>query len=143
MNWYKTQIAQQKKKDGAGILFVHGDKILLGKRSENVSNPGTWSVPGGKISKNDKSFWETAMRETIEEIGAMPENFVRKRVIKNENSSGRQFITYVLEVDEDFTEFFTSNDEFDELGWFSLTDLPEPMHSKTLRVIEEYRSTHN
>jgi len=146
MNWYNTH-KKNKKKNAAGILFLCSGKILLGLRSQSVSNSGTWAVPGGKVSKMDANYWETASRETIEELGFMPNDYSKKSVLKNKNSSGRTFTTFVLEVSEDFIEQsqndFVKNDEFDEIQWFSLDDLPDNMHRKTLLVINKLRSTHD
>ena len=133
-------------KDGAGILFLNSNKILLGLRSEKVGNPGTWSVPGGKISKNDRGFWDAAARETVEELGFFPSNYSKKSVIRNKNKQGRRYVTFVLEVDDEFAESckdkFTRNNEFDEIEWFELDSLPVKLHPKTRLVIEKHRSIH-
>ncbi len=143
MNWYMKQKNNKKKKDAAGILFVCSGEILLGLRSQNVNNSGTWAVPGGKQSKSDEDFWATAQSETIEEIGCMPEDFALIRRIKNINKkSGRAFVTFVLEVTDEFKKSvvasFSANDEFTDLQWFSLYNLPDHMHEKTLKVVKRY-----
>jgi len=59
----------------AGILVpvvLEGDilKILLTRRSRQVSNyKGQISFPGGVVDPEDRSYEETALRETFEEIG--------------------------------------------------------------------------
>jgi 8-oxo-dGTP pyrophosphatase MutT (NUDIX family) len=43
--------------------------ILVEKRSHKVSQPGEICFPGGRHDKADVTFEETAIRETIEELG--------------------------------------------------------------------------
>lgn len=45
------------------------DYIILEKRAESIRQAGEISFPGGKRDKEDKSFMETAIRETKEELG--------------------------------------------------------------------------
>ena len=40
--------------EGSGVLFVAGESVLLLRRSEKVTEPGTWGVPGG-TRKSDKA----------------------------------------------------------------------------------------
>lgn len=142
MNWYKQQ---KKKNNGAGILFLNSGMVLLGLRNKNINNANTWSIPGGKISKKDKSFWDTARRECIEEVGFFPEFFKKNCVLSNKNDQGRIYITYVINVDDNFKDLlnsnFKKNDEFEKISWFDLYDLPKNIHPKTNLVIDKYRST--
>lgn len=44
--------------------------FLFEKRAANIRQGGELSFPGGEFDKKiDKTFWETAIRETIEELG--------------------------------------------------------------------------
>lgn len=49
-----------------GILVRNGEKCLLCKRNNEGSFPGMWSLPAGKIEKNEKSK-DAAIREFKEE----------------------------------------------------------------------------
>ncbi len=50
-------------------------KILFTERSHNVEHhKGQISFPGGVVDKRDKSFLETALRESYEEIGLLSED---------------------------------------------------------------------
>lgn|SRR5574343_56316 len=51
-------------KTSCGIIFLKGDKILLGK----VTNHSHWDLPKGGLQKNETDI-ECAIRETKEEIG--------------------------------------------------------------------------
>lgn len=52
------------------------DYIILEKRAEGIRQAGEISFPGGKKDKSDKNFLETAIRETVEELGIKRENIV-------------------------------------------------------------------
>lgn len=45
------------------------DYLILEKRAENIRQGGEISFPGGKKDKSDLDFKETAIRETVEELG--------------------------------------------------------------------------
>jgi 8-oxo-dGTP pyrophosphatase MutT (NUDIX family) len=82
-----TMRRRRKKKTGPGplrptpktsasvavILYDpgDGDEILLIRRAERRGDPwsGHISFPGGMVSPADRSFRDTAMRETAEEVG--------------------------------------------------------------------------
>lgn len=58
-------------------IFTKGGErhLLFTKRTENLRNhPGQISFPGGRHDKSDESLWETALRETEEEIGVKREH---------------------------------------------------------------------
>ena len=59
-------------KVGVGVLVRKGDKVALVKRSGSYGF-GTWSPPGGHVEFGESTF-ETARRETMEEIGTEIEN---------------------------------------------------------------------
>ncbi len=52
-------------------IVLHGDRVLLMKRSERVGDPwsGHISLPGGGYSPRDVDLQTTAIRETREELG--------------------------------------------------------------------------
>ncbi len=49
-----------------GIVVKHKDKCLLCKRNSKGSYPGMWSIPAGKLEKNEDTI-EGAKREFFEE----------------------------------------------------------------------------
>ena len=144
MNYYKEK--NNRKDNGAGILFISNGRILLGLRGKKIDYPNTWSVPGGNILRNDQSFWHAARRETQEEVGFFPSDFLNKSVLRNTNRSGREYVTFVVEIEKssmkELLRKFKPNDEFSELRSFKLTSLPNNIHSKTKLVLEKYRSSH-
>lgn len=50
------------------------DYIILEKRAESIRQAGEISFPGGKKDETDETFMDTAIRETVEELGVKPEN---------------------------------------------------------------------
>jgi len=65
------------KKSAVMILFMEKESsphVLLTLRTDKVStHKGQVSFPGGGYDSSDKSFLETALRETMEEVGIAPE----------------------------------------------------------------------
>jgi 8-oxo-dGTP pyrophosphatase MutT (NUDIX family) len=49
----------------------HGDQVLLIKRAERTGDPwsGQVAFPGGRVEAGDSTFADTAIRETVEEVG--------------------------------------------------------------------------
>ena len=67
------------------ILIYPSDKgvpsfVLIERTISSGVHSGQISLPGGKKEKNDKSFWDTSIRETNEEIGVNLSkiNFIKK-----------------------------------------------------------------
>ena len=63
-----------KKSAGVAVIFRSSsrqEEVLLIRRAEREGDPwsGQVAFPGGMVSASDKSFEETARRETAEEVG--------------------------------------------------------------------------
>ena len=56
-----------ENKRHVGVMVKCGDKILLCKRNSQGSNPGMWSIPGGKMEDNGETPQQGAKREFLEE----------------------------------------------------------------------------
>lgn len=56
-----------ENKRHVGVMVKCEDKILLCKRNSQGSNPGMWSIPGGKMEDNGETPQEGAKREFFEE----------------------------------------------------------------------------
>ena len=71
------------KKAGVLILLLHENdkedmRILFTKRSSNLStHSGEVSFPGGKWEEQDESLFDTAVRESYEEIGLKQNNMIK------------------------------------------------------------------
>jgi 8-oxo-dGTP pyrophosphatase MutT (NUDIX family) len=56
------------------VNHAHGINVLLTRRTDHLQHhPGQISFPGGRVEAGDASRVMTALRETEEEIGLMPE----------------------------------------------------------------------
>lgn len=58
------------------LFMKEGERhLLFTKRTDNLRHhPGQISFPGGRKDESDESLWETALRETEEEIGVKREH---------------------------------------------------------------------
>ena len=80
----------------AGFLFIDDqDKMLLLKRSKHFVFPNHWDMPGGS-SETGESPMKTAIRETKEEIGFLPD------VISIEEYHVNCYTVFVADVAEQF-----------------------------------------
>lgn len=117
---------------GAGFLFVaraavgaggSGWRVLLFLRSEDVMEPGTWGLPGGKLD-GDEDPLEAAEREVSEECGDLLSYELRGRVVfrEGERADGPAtfvYTTFIAEVSSDW-EPAQLNWENDAAEWFEL-----------------------
>ena len=129
----------------AGILFLTPDKQgLFLKRSEASSMPLTWCIPGG-TTEGDETAEQTAIRETIEEIGFMPSYLPKGAMTKHcvttmpiASSPGVplqpdaappeivEFTTFVQQVEATFEPRL--NPEHVGYSWAPIDDPPQPIH---------------
>jgi 8-oxo-dGTP diphosphatase len=86
---------------GAGILFVHKNRMLLMRRSDQVRNPHQWGIPGGGAESRE-SPWATAVRETAEEAGWRAYRLAEKAGDVREYNGPTGFTTFVVFVKEEF-----------------------------------------
>lgn len=112
---------------GSGILFTTGDRILLLKRSSSVEEPYTWGIPGGAVPQTREGdfmdFYESAKKETSEEIGSVPSHRVVDEYVYEEK--GFIYTTYIAKVSEEEADNLSPvfNWENDDYAWVSLDDL--------------------
>lgn len=97
----------------AGIMFltVSGDTLLL-KRGDDGDFPGRWCFPGGTMEA-DETAEQTAVRETEEEIGFVPEG--TRAVWTRRIADGVDFVTFLQRIPEPFVP--TLNDEHTAFMW--------------------------
>src|SRR3990167_5393995 len=113
--------------DGAG-------RLLMLKRSANARDEqGRWDVGGGKLEFGEE--WEQAVRREVrEEYGADPisiEHIHTYNTLRVHNGQPTHWLALLFAAEIDPTE--ARNNEprhIDEIGWFTLDALPEPLHSQ-------------
>lgn len=115
------------KNCGSGILFMCGsDLLLLKKTSKDV-----WDIPGGK-KKEDESYLEAAKRETIEEIGQLPEFKKIGHYVHETNNN--KFKIYYAKVPNKFKCKLSK--EHSDYEWFYHKNLPQNLHVKVAGAID-------
>lgn len=98
----------------AGILFITDDgQALLLKRGDGSDYPGAWCFPGG-TTEGGETPEETAERETIEELGFLPEG---KRILltRQISAEGVDYTTFIQRVKKPFVPKL--NGEHDAFMW--------------------------
>ena len=94
--------------------------VLLIRRSAKVSQPGTWSVPGGHVDPGE-SRWDAACRESEEEIGHAPEDWLMEDGVQEVHMAGQAYTTFIVPVPEPFLPVL--NDECDDWSWIPLSEV--------------------
>lgn len=140
---------------GAGILFFAADqtgttRVLLGRR---LFRPyaGYWSIPGGQMEAADAGdFRRTACRETFEEtVGIRKLKSIQHLLQCRVDQAPEHrihvpfcfdFRVYPVQLKQiPDRRLWPSRDiwlnEFAEWGWFSSTELPQPLHPGLRRAI--------
>ena len=141
-------------KEASGCLFFCPEDrtVLLALRSHYVEQPNTWGIPGGAIKtedsdENDNIFseeetqgyqhvhhdlsFESAKRETEEELGVFPASFnkVDQTIFQQ---GGFRYTTFVLAVTAKekaaFSKQIHLNWENTKSQWFSTTQMPINLH---------------
>jgi len=109
------------------IIDVHrdSDSILLIKRQERVGDPwsGQIAFPGGHKSPSDGTLFDTAIRETSEEVGIELHRHVALGVLPLVYSQTRMVLVapFVFQLNSDVA--VRMNDEVAETFWVSLQEL--------------------
>lgn len=97
------------KKSAVNIVLLdtlEATKFILIKRNSKLEyHSGQISLPGGSLDNSDKNLWETAKRETYEEIGVeiKDENYIRELsplYIPLSNFLVYPFVSYISFVPE-------------------------------------------
>lgn len=121
----------KRKKNGAGILYICPDKhsILLILRSDRVSYPNMWSIPGGTLEELEDSFY-AAKRECVEELGIFMSGELVESVIYNDKEL--RYETFIIELSEKqadkLSESISLNWESLDAKWFDIDQLPSNLH---------------
>jgi 8-oxo-dGTP diphosphatase len=135
-------------KDYIGVsvaFFCHDGQgnFLFHKRSQNCRDEqGSWDSGGGKLEFGE-TFEEGLMRELLEEYGctgtideALPPN----SYIREDESNKRHWVIlpYIVKVKRDDAKL-NEPESMTAIGWFKMSDLPEPLHSGVKSDIEMYK----
>lgn len=131
------RIATTKHKSGAGLIAVNNrtGKVLVGKRSQNVTNPSVWVFPGGKVES--KETHRNAARREFSEETWYPGTFQNlKRVwIQPKPFPYHMFIAAI-----DHFVPHPDQREFAEMMWVDFDDFVntfEPKHPKLQQMLDD------
>jgi 8-oxo-dGTP diphosphatase len=128
----------------AGIL-ARDDKILLGKRSADLTfYPNVWDIIGGH-SKENETPEQTLSRELREEIGVIPTSFVRIAMLHDPETGIHGDYEYNIYLVTDWTGSprNLAINEHSELRWVTIHEaltlnLAHPEYPNLFRNIEKY-----
>ena len=121
---------------GVNCAFICHDgqgNILMHKRSKNCRDEhGRWDCGAGSMEFGE-TFEETVHREVVEEYGAKPleiKFIATKNFLREHNGETTHWLCNLHFVQVDRTQVHIAEPhKVDELGWFTLDNLPEPLHS--------------
>ncbi len=110
---------------GCFVLSQKTGRLMLGLRSDNVQEPGTWGTWGGAIEEGSNPR-RTAFDELFEETGHNGK--IRLEPLSVFKSADGSFAYHnFLAIVEDEYEPWASH-ESDGFEWFNLGDWPQPAH---------------
>lgn len=112
-------------KTAAGVFFYSSstNRYLYLLRADNKSS--TWSIPGGKIEKNE-TLYDGIKRECIEEMRFFNSDLKLIPIQKFTNNTFT-YNTFFCEVKEEFIP--TLNNEHVGYAWVKEGLYPKPLHS--------------
>ena len=115
----------------AGVMiFNEKGELFLSKRSQQVKNEsGCWETPGGSVELQEK-LADAAKREVREEYGAEIE--IIKQFPAEDHiipADGQHWVatTFLARFKEGQASKIMEPDKCDEIGWFALDNLPQPL----------------
>lgn len=116
---------------------------IMAKRSQNARDEhGRWDTGGGKLELGDNII-DTLKKEIKEEYctDVLDYEILGFRdVHREQNGKPTHWVQLLFRVLVDPTAVKNGEPhKFDEIGWFRLDNLPEPLHSQQMPVIELFK----
>lgn len=114
-----------------GIIVKKDNEVLLCKRNNFGSLPGIWSIPAGKLNRNENPS-VGAKREFFEETNIKVDSkinlcgFINRKTRDGKINKGLMYV-FLYEVDEKiYPDLENAKDggEHTECGYFSVDNLP-------------------
>lgn len=99
------------------LIQIDGEwNIIFEKRSKDIAQGGEISLPGGAVDPEDNSYMDTAVRETVEELGCKKEDIeVIDRLSTLIIPSGMLIHTFVGILHTTIDQLTINKDEVDSL----------------------------
>ncbi len=119
----------------ACVFFCHDGQgnILMHKRSANCRDEqGAWDCGAGSMEFGE-TFEETVRRELMEEYNVVPielcQLYIRNTLRENYGSPTHWVhVIYAVRIDPSTAKIGEPH-KMDDIGWFPLDALPNPLHS--------------
>ena len=126
---------------GAGLLFFRPDdgKVLLVKRSPQISYPGWWAIAGGSVEPGEDEL-TGALREATEELGQLPAfDLAAVEPSWNAPRPWWSFVTFLGILKPGQVWAPTLNWENSEWGWFQPVPdgLPQPIMMGAINAVRD------
>ncbi len=124
-------------------LVLQGDRLLLVKRADKLSEGGKWGLVGGFVDR-DETIKQAVAREIMEETGYEVADITLFRIIDTPNrpNEDRQNIAFV-HLCAAGQRTGTPDWESTEVRWFPLSALPQERefafdHYSNIRLYQKY-----
>ncbi|MBI4363337.1 MAG: NUDIX domain-containing protein [Candidatus Doudnabacteria bacterium] len=127
------------------VYFCHDGKgrVLMARRTENSRDEhGRWDIGGGRIEFGD-TVENTLRKEIQEEYNAKVLDFEFlgfRDVHRSHNGEPTHWLAldYKVLIDPEGIKINEPH-KFDSLDWFTIDNLPQPVHSQFPEFLEKYR----
>lgn len=123
-NYYRQTGFYGKIGSGCIILAKDTGRILLPKRSAEVTEPHTWGTWGGAVDIGEDTKY-SAMREVYEETGYSGDVKLYPLCVYSKEDVFKYY-SYLAVVEHEFTPEL--NWETETANWFDVNNLPSPLH---------------
>lgn len=123
------------------MIFNEAGELFLSKRSQNTKNEkGHWETPGGGVDFGE-TLEDAARREIMEEYGAEIDIIEQwpagDHIIPDEHQHWVA-TTFLAKFKEGQEPKIMEPEKCDAIGWFKLTELPQPLSIITKIDLEHY-----
>lgn len=120
---WKKGLSKSEVKQVGVVAVMNGDKILMGKRSDN----GKWTNPGGHLEGKEKPK-DGALRELYEEAGLEHDNAEKMFSKKVTAPDGVKLVVHAFKVEHDGQKPTSKNDpdkEVKKWEWIDTKNMPD------------------
>ncbi|OGI57122.1 hypothetical protein A3B85_03260 [Candidatus Nomurabacteria bacterium RIFCSPHIGHO2_02_FULL_37_13] len=131
---------------GIAVVYLYHDgkgNVLLAKRSNNARDEqGRWDISGGGVEFGDTI--ENTLRKEIKEeycTDVSDYQFLGYRDVHREHDGGKTHwiaLDFKVLINKEKAKIGELH-KFDALEWFTLKNLPSPVHSQFPNFLEKYK----
>lgn len=126
----------------AAMIFNERGKIFLSKRGQKAQGEhGYWETPGGGVDFGE-TLEHAVKREIMEEYGIeieLLEQFSAIDYIIPDKHQHWVVTTFLAKIKQGHIPKIMEPEKCDEIGWFQLDSLPQPLSIVTKIDLQRYR----